>query len=184
VTNPDLLGDEPRHLALLDRLDSDRLSKADLERLQSELPANSALIETLADLATLVQRHLLRHLPANALVRESICQTIAQLGGELRDEHDGPLEKMLRGNLLTCWIRLYLAERAYTTAMAGDLPPHEAVQWERRLSAAQARCLHVLAVLAQVHRLSNHTRRRSQGRFVPQPMQPVVKQHPYHPPKP
>ncbi len=134
--------------ALAERANAPDATDADRAALRSCYAEYPELAASLGDLAPLVIMRLLdQHVPEYSS-QEAIGRKLAALRRELSGPAPTPLECLLVEQIVICYLRLQIAESAYTAATFTT-----AEHYEKRLSATQKRYLRSIETLARVRRL-------------------------------
>lgn len=145
-------------IAFLKRVDSEKPSKKDLDRLERHLADIPDLWRVAGDLTKLNQNTLIDQAGGHSkLVRASLEKGCEVQRAELGYEQAPALEKLLIEHVVLCWLRWTLVENHYTGALQGSTSINEADYWERKLSASQRRYLRAAETLARVRKLARTT---------------------------
>ena len=122
--------------------------------LRPRLDALPALAEQLGDFSKIVRAALVKTVAGEQLgFAEALEWKLDALRTELTQPSDGPLERLLVGRVVLCWLQVHQAEGLYAQRMGSlDLAWNEAYQ--RRIDRAQRRYIQAIRTLAQVRRLA------------------------------
>jgi len=92
---------------------------------------------------------------ATGLTKELYTLECKRLKQELLTDKDGPLEKLLIGQVVLAWVRLMYIDQFYTAVFSGKegVTFERGLFWEKRLTMAQKRFDQATVALARVRRL-------------------------------
>ena len=107
----------------------------------------------IGNLAGHAQTALIRAIAGeNTVVAEAIGRRAAELRQELAGAEPSPLEWLLVGRVVACWLALHYAEMRYAQHL-GTLTMEQGEYHQRTIERAQRRYLAAIKALAQVRRL-------------------------------
>ncbi len=153
-TSPDL---SRRFLDLLKKTDRQAPDPADLLALRAMLEQNPGLWRVAGDLAHTAAMGIVAKMRAYPVVAESLKRGWDVMKDELGYQLASPLERLLVEQVVLCWLHLHVVELEYTNLVGASSLSPDAGQWERRLSAAQARYLRACETLARIRKLARST---------------------------
>ncbi len=108
----------------------------------------------LGNLAAQAQAALVRAIAGpNDVVAEAVGREAAALRRELAGPDTSPLERLLVGRIVACWLQLHYAEARYAQNL-GSLTMAQGDYHQRTIERAQRRYLAAIKALAQVRRLA------------------------------
>jgi len=143
--------------SLIKRADVAKPQQADVDALKElirETPEKSIWRDA-GDLLTQARAQCLQKSGATGFGKEVIGFRCEQMEKELASEGDGPLEKLLIGQIVFAWLRLSFIEYAYSEVWdsADGVSFERGLFWEKRLTAAQKRFHSACVSLARVRKL-------------------------------
>jgi len=94
---------------------------------------------------------------ATAAVKECWKQRLQALKKDLGSDGAPMLEQLLIQHAALCWLRLTLAELAYSNVVKGSITLTLGLYMEKRLSMAQKRITRACEALTRVRKLSRNT---------------------------
>src|SRR5262249_45215681 len=156
---------KPKEKAVIDRAQALRAAVADADvidatpearaRARKLLSENGDIWRDSYEIAGAALITFIEAMRSTGLTKELYKLECKRLKQELATDKDGPLEKLLVGQVVLAWVRLSVVEQEYTCILYGtELPSIErGLYWEKRLSAAQKRFDHAAMSLARVRRL-------------------------------
>ena len=107
----------------------------------------------IGNLAAQAQASLIQAIAGkNEVVAEAIGRRAAELRRELAGTEPTPLEQLLVGRIVACWLALHYAEMRYAQNL-GKLTMEQGEYHQRTIDRAQKRYLAAIKALAQVRRL-------------------------------
>ena len=107
----------------------------------------------IGNLAGHAQTALIRAIAGeNTVVAEALGRRAAELRRELAGAEPSPLEWLLVGRVVACWLQLHYAEARYAQNL-GKLTMEQGEYHQRTIDRAQKRYLAAIKALAQVRRL-------------------------------
>jgi len=140
--------------ALFRRAHKENPKPEDVEMLREVLEKYPALSSITGELAGQAEKEIIGHAyadhPGRALALHKHCELQRD---ELGYKSATALERLLIQHIVLCWLRLYLTELRYETAMR-DATLLQGVYWEKKLSANQRRYLRSIETLARIRKLS------------------------------
>ena len=137
---------------MLERCNTENPSPEDIETLREELQARPKLWRLYGDLAEVMTREMIEGIQASRAIKESVEAGRKAMRGQLNYDKSPLLEQMLIDHVILCWLRLQMAEHAYTGWAGGSLAQGDFR--ERRLSAVQRRYLRAVETLARIRRIA------------------------------
>jgi hypothetical protein len=120
--------------------------------LEAALDANPWIWERYGELARQAQAAWVRLIAgSNLMLRECLERKTAALQAELTGPAPSPLEKLLAGRVVACWLQVHYADAAYAQLATTTTAQHTAAL--RRQSSAHQRYLQAIKALVTVQRL-------------------------------
>jgi len=121
--------------------------------LRTMMDDNGALVETFGNLATQVERSILRTLSGkDHLFREASERKLARMRADVAGPNPSPLERLLADRIALCWLALHDAEIRF--AQSKDLTFRQAEYWQSRIDVSHCRYLSAIKTLATVRKLA------------------------------
>ena len=159
AADPDRAGLEADAAAALDalvkRVNGPKPSRADLDALRAVLAlpgtAGGAVL-TVIDGGAVLDR-VIDSYTDGAASRMVMRADAGRLAKTLGRDTAPAIERPLIDHIVTCWVRLQLAERDHAANTAGAHNRDSGTYWDRRLSEAQRRSLRALGLLAKLRHL-------------------------------
>jgi hypothetical protein len=131
--------------------EGDRTVLAELRRL---LDQNPRLWQCHGDLAQQAEEAWLRLAAGQDLfLHESLCRKLRDLREELAGPDPSPLEKLLVGRVVACWLQVYYADAVYAQTKDPTVPPATLRELQWRQEAAERRFQAAVKQLAVVRKL-------------------------------
>lgn len=143
-------------LALMQQVNREKPDPKGIARLRELLASDPAAWEIYGNLNTLARNLALQAVP---LAKAQTLADISVAEGEQRIRHglgfDGApmLERLLIEQIVTCWVRVSVAELLYSHINNGSQTLAKASYWDKHLEGAQRRYLRAIEALARVRRL-------------------------------
>jgi hypothetical protein len=123
-----------------------------LPRMREIIDAHPEIWQFVGDVAGLAERAWIATLAANsALAVESLKHKLAEMKANLAGEHPTELEKMLVGQIISCWMEMQWLQG--TQANPGERNLKQAGYWLKRQESAQRRHLAAIKTLATTRAL-------------------------------
>jgi len=147
-----------RFQALLDKTNKENPSPKDVQAL-SHLLRDNRRLELWRDIASagyLAELMVIENARATAAVKECWKHRLQVLKKDLGSEGAPMLEQLLIQHAALCWLRLTLAEVAYSNVMKQSITLTLGIYWEKRLSSAQTRFSRACDTLMRVRKLSRN----------------------------
>jgi len=156
---------KPKEKAVIDRAQALRAAVADADvidatpearaRARKLLSENGDIWRASYEIADAALITFIEAMRSTGLTKELYKLECKRLKQELATEKDGPLEKLLVGQVVLAWVRLSVVEQEYTCILYGtELHSIErGLYWERRLSMSRKRFDQATTSLARVRRL-------------------------------
>ena len=145
--------------ALLDRTNKENPHPKDVKAL-SDLLSDNKRLELWRDVASagyLAELTVIESARATTAVKECWKHRLQVLKKDLGSEGAPMLEQLLIQHAALCWLRLALAELAYSNVVKGSITLTLGLYMEKRLSMAQRRFTRSCETLTRVRRLSRNT---------------------------
>jgi hypothetical protein len=117
------------------------------------LRSDHSLVEALGKVDEFVRIRILAGYDPSWGHKQAVTMQLERMATELGLEGSSPLENMLIGHALNCWIRLHLVEEGAQNTWGNQHSLSSGTYWDHRLSNAQARFLRSVESLARVRRL-------------------------------
>jgi hypothetical protein len=144
-------------LELVDGIDRDDPSPADIRALREMLRDHPDLWRVCGDLAQIAAATLIQRLKALPHVAESLKCGWTAMKDDLGYSVALPLERLLIEEVVLSSMHNYLVAAEYSAAMGLSISQSSVKHWERRLSAAQSRFLRACVSLARIRKLARTT---------------------------
>lgn len=140
---------------VLEATNTEHPAPQDVAALREYLRQDPALWREVGDLAQVAATDLMTRIGGgHALVTESLARGREVLVGELTQEGDSALERLLAEAVYLALLRYTNTERAYSAVVErAELSAGQASWWEKRLTGAQQRYLRASETLARVRKL-------------------------------
>ena len=135
------------------RAESPNATQADRAALRKWLERKPDQWRAFGDMTRQAQNRLIESANCNGAAKEIFAHSCDQLRGELAQDGDGALEKMLIDTIVLAWLRLGMIEQQYTNQFSNSITLTSGIYWEKRLSAAHKRFANATANLAKVRKL-------------------------------
>lgn len=144
---------------LLDKTNKENPSPKDLKALSNLLSDNRRLElwRVVASAGYLAEQTVIENAHATAAVKECWKQRLQALKKDLGSDGAPMLEQLLIQHAALCWLRLTLAELAYSNVVKGSITLTLGLYMEKRLTMAQRRFARACETLTRVRRLSRNT---------------------------
>ena len=145
--------------ALLDKTNKENPLPKDVKAL-SDLLSDNRRLELWRDIVSagyLAELIVIEDARATAAVKECWKHRLQVLKKDLGSEGAPMLEQLLIQHAALCWLRLTLAELAYSNTVKGSITLTLGLYMEKRLTAAQRRFTRSCETLARVRKLSRNT---------------------------
>ena len=140
--------------ALFKRVDKQCPSSEDVSKFREVLEKYPYLSSITGELAGQAEKEIIGHAyadqPGRTLALHKHCELQRD---ELGYKSATALERLLIQHIVLCWLRLYLTELRYETAMR-DVTLTQGAYWEKKLSANQRRYLRSIETLARVRKMN------------------------------
>ena len=146
-----------RFMELVDGIDRDDPSPADVRALREMLHDHSGLWREYGDLAQNAAATLIQQLKASPHVAESLIHGWTAMKDDLGYSDAPPLERHLIEEVVLCSMHKNLVAAEYSAAMTKPITQSSVNHWERRLTAVQSRFLRAIESLARVRKLARTT---------------------------
>jgi hypothetical protein len=144
-------------LELVDGIDSDDPSPADVQALRVMLHDHPGLWRVCGDLAQIAAATLIKQLKALPHVAESLKCGWTAMKDDLGYSVAPPLERLLIEEVVLCSMHMNLVAAGYSVIMGESISQSSVDHWERRLSAAQSRFVRAIESLARIRKLARTT---------------------------
>ena len=138
----------------LNRCNTENPSPEDVAAMRKHLQDVPGLWRLCGDLASTMTQAVIAGINTTPAIRESVIMGRETMRRELGYDTSPMLEQMLIDHLLLCWVRLQLAEHAYTGCLKEGGTLNQGEFWEKRLSAVQRRYLRAVESLARIRRMN------------------------------
>jgi hypothetical protein len=145
--------------ALLDKTNKENPRPQDVQAL-SELLSNNRGLELWRDIKSagyLAELMVIENARATAAIKECWKHRLQVLKKDLGSEGAPMMEQLLVQHAALCWLRLTLAELAYSNVVKGSITLTLGLYMEKRLSMAQKRFTRSCETLTRVRKLSRNT---------------------------
>jgi hypothetical protein len=148
-----------RFRALLDKTNKENPQPKDVKALSNLLSDNRRLElwRNIASAGYLAELMVIENARATAAVKECWKQRLQVLKKDLGSEGAPMLEQLLIQQAALCWLRLTLAELAYSNVVKGSITLTRGMYMERRLTMAHKRFARACETLTRVRKLSRNT---------------------------
>jgi len=148
-----------RFRVLLDKTNKENPRPQDVKAL-SDLLGDNRRLELWRDVASagyLAELKVIENAPATSAVKECWKHRLQVLKKDLGSDGAPMLEQLLIQQAALCWLRLTLAELAYSNVVKGSITLTLGLYTEKRLTMAQRRFTRACETLARVRKLSRNT---------------------------
>ena len=138
---------------LMDALNAEKPSKAQLAQLRKALEDTPTLVGLLGDLSQPLKRRIVASIAHQPGFHITVQAKADQLTKELGAGQGSPLERLLIEHVVVAWLRLQSMEWDYQHNFEQNIALTKGVYLERRLSAAHRRYLQAIESLVRVRGL-------------------------------
>lgn len=151
--------------ALVKRIDKGNPSPEDLQALSKELDRKPQLWRSIGNYQNKVFKTVLREVDQSVVVRECGERHVEEMKTELGYHSSTFVEKMLIDEIIMRWLRLVMADNAYTIAVQQSHSVATGMYHEKRLGLAQKRYLRAIDTLARVRKMIAQTQAKGAEMF-------------------
>lgn len=144
-------------MALVERTNTDKPEESHLIELRQMLREQPELWSKAGDLANQAGLHLINSIKGSAALKECLLVGWQEKLNEFGYQQAPLLEKLQIELIVLCWMRLYLMEYHYTSAISDENTLRQDMFWQKRLSAAHHRFRSACESLERVRRLSRNS---------------------------
>lgn len=138
---------------LVDTVNSQKPTKAQLTELREALEHAPSLVGVLGDMSTQLRYKIIEAMAPQPGLHIAVRKQAEQMAKELGAEQASPLERMLIDQVVIAWLRWQSVEWNYQHNFAQSITLTKGIYLEKRLTAAHRRYLQAIESLARVRRL-------------------------------
>jgi hypothetical protein len=138
---------------LLDTVNSQKPTKAQLAELREVLEQAPSLVGMLGDTSIQLRHRIIEAMAPQPGLHIVVRKQVEQMARELGAEQAAPLERLLIDQVVIAWLRWQSVEWNYQRNFDQSISLTKALYLEKRLTAAHRRYLQAVESLARVRRL-------------------------------
>lgn len=153
-------------IALAKRIDKGDPSPADIKALATEFERKPQLWRSLGNYQSSVFALVLKSVNQSAFVGECGKRFVEEMKTELGYHSSTFVEKLLIDEIVMRWLRLALADNAYTVNTERTHSISDGIYHEKRVTLAQKRYLKAIDTLARVRKMIAQTQAKGAEMFV------------------